>query len=167
MASIATESAAFITLCTLQEYCQADSQYQKLLQKVKNRSFAENATIEEPLVKEFYNVRDRLSIINDFVMYSFEGNTPRLVIPKKLRHQIVLNLRAANQVSISMIARARQVVYSPGMDRDINNHIELCPDCREIAPSKPNEPLIPVPVPDYPFQNVAADLFEINTTWYM
>ena len=43
VASIATESALFITLSTLQEYCQADSQYQKLLQKVKSRSFAENA----------------------------------------------------------------------------------------------------------------------------
>ena len=53
------------------------------------------------------------------------------------------------------------------MDRDINNHVELCPDCREIAPSKLNEPLIPAPVPDYPFQNVAADLFEINGEHYL
>ena len=68
VASIATESPAFITLITLQEYCQADSQYQKLFQKVKSMSFAENAAIEEPLDKEFYNIRDRLSIVNDFVM---------------------------------------------------------------------------------------------------
>ena len=65
-----------------------------------------------------------------------------------------------------MIARARQVVYWPRMDRDINNHVESCPDCQEIAPSKPNEPLIPTPVPDYPFQNVASDLFEINGEHY-
>ena len=60
---------------------------------------------------------------------------------KKLRHQIVLNLHTANQGYTSIIARARQVVYWPGMDRDINNHVELCPHCREIAPSKPNDPL--------------------------
>ena len=38
VAPIATESAAFITLSKLQEYCQANSQYHKLLQKVKSMS---------------------------------------------------------------------------------------------------------------------------------
>ena len=83
--------------------------------------------------------------ISDLCIVRSEGNTPWLVIPKEFHHQIISNLHTANQDSISMIAHAWQVLYWPGMDRDINNHVEFCPDYQEIAPSKPNEPLIPAP----------------------
>ena len=37
---------------------------------MKSSSFAEKATTEGPLVKEFYNLTDQLSIVNDFVIYT-------------------------------------------------------------------------------------------------
>ena len=100
-------------------------------------------------------------------MYSFEGNCQRIVIPKELRHQIVTNLHAANQGTTSMLARARQTVYWPGMDRDINNHVSSCHQCRTHAPSLPQEPLISTEIPDYPFQRVATDLFDIDSYTYL
>ena len=36
-----------------------------------------------------------------------------------------------------------------------------------MAPSKTSEPLTPAPVPDYPFQKVVADLFEIDGYHYL
>ena len=80
-------------------------------------------------------------------MYSFEGN-----------------LHTANQGAISMLARARQTMYWPGMDQPIRNHTDTCIRCREIAPS---DPLIPALIPEYPFQNVVTDLFEINKHHYI
>ena len=66
-----------------------------------------------------------------------------------------------------MIARARQSIYWPGIERDINNHIKACQQCREVVPSYLKEPLIPSPISEYPFQQVAADLFEINGNKYL
>ena len=100
-------------------------------------------------------------------MYAYEGNDLRIVIPKNLRRQMIRNLHAANQGATSTLRRARQVMYWPGMDRDVNIHSETCSDCREYAPSNTKEPLIPSIVPEYPFQHVAADLFEINGHNYL
>ena len=100
-------------------------------------------------------------------MYSFEGKRMRLVIPKELCHQILINFHSANQGSTSMIACARQTVYWPGMDRDINNHVQSCLRCRENAPSYPKESMIVIDPPEYPFQKVVADLFEIEGRIYL
>ena len=49
-----------------------------------------------------------------------------------------------------MLARARQDVYWPGLDRDLNVHVSACKLCQEISPSQQKEPLISSPLPHYP-----------------
>ena len=130
LAVVTAESALSITFESLRQNWISDNQYQQLLKKIKHGTFAETFTLEDAPIKEFYNVRHSLSIIDGIIMYSHEGSNLRIVIPKQIRHQIILNLHAANQGSTSMLARARQVLYWPGMDRDINNHMESCLGCR-------------------------------------
>ena len=103
--------------------------------------------------------KDRLNVVNGFMMYTFEDRAPRLDIPKSLRRQIIMNFHAANQGSTSMLARARDDVYWPNMDNDINNHVSSCSQCRESAPSQQKEPLLMTEAPEYPFQHTVADLF--------
>ena len=149
-----------ITDTDLRDAAECDTQYQKVLSKVRTGGFADTSPLEEPDVREFFNVRDRLSVIDGQLMYNFEGKHPRVVIPKLLRSQVVLNLHAANQGATSILARARHDVYWPGLDRDINAQVSSCKACREIAPTQQKEPLITSPVPQYPFQHTVADLFE-------
>ena len=132
-----------------------------------NASFAEDKSTELPQLKEFHSPKDRLCMVKGLIMYGFEGNIPRVLIPKSLRGQVTKNLHAANQGSTSMLARARQTVYWPGLDHDINQHCETCLQCRENAPSKPKEPLISSDIPEYPFQHVASDMFEIDGHSYL
>ena len=66
-----------------------------------------------------------------------------------------------------MLARARKSWYWPGMYRDINNHIDSCGTCQEMAPSHTKEPITLTEPPDYPFQKVVADLFEIHGYDYL
>ena len=100
-------------------------------------------------------------------MYGFEGNPLRILVPKTLKKKIIENLHSANQGSTSMLSRARQWVYWPGMDQDIQEHCENCMDCRSRAPSLPKEPLQPSDIPLYPFQRVASDMFEIDGFFYL
>ena len=161
------ESALLVSWDSLKDHCKADSDYQFLVSKIKNKTFAETFTLEDPRVKEFFNVRERLSIVDDVVMYAYEGNDLRAVIPKKLRHQMVTNIHAAHQGTTSILSRARQTMYWPGMDRDINRHSERCKDCQGAAPSNTKEPMIPTEIPEYPFQHATSDLFEINGHHYL
>ena len=161
------ETTLSITLDKLKKCANSDPQLQSLTSKVKTQSFAESMSLEDPSLKEFYNVRDRLSITNGILMYSFEDGQKRIVIPKTLRKQMILNLHSANQGSTSMLARARKSWYWPGMDRDILVHSETCDTCCEMAPSKTKEPLNMTPPPEYPFQQAVADLFEIHGIDYL
>ena len=146
---------------------QSDEQYQLLSQKVSSDSFAATRAQEDPLVRDFFNVRDRLCIVDDLLMYSVDEKDLRLVIPRKLRRQIISNLHAAHQGSSSMLARARQVVYWPGLEHDVQDHARHCEQCRRHAPSQQREPLLLSPAPDYPFQQVVADMFELNGNMYL
>ena len=100
--TIAT-SMLSITIDALKQHAESDNQYQKLLVKIRQRTFAETYILEEPLVKEFYKIRDRLRITDDLITYSFDDNNERIVIPKQLRPQMITNLHAANQGSTSML----------------------------------------------------------------
>ena len=66
-----------------------------------------------------------------------------------------------------MINRARQSVYWPGMESDIRKKRYNCHRCNEIAPSQPKEPIELSPSPDYPFQRICADYFEIGRHAYL
>ena len=80
---------------------------------------------------------------------------------------MIHNIHAAHQGTTSLLSRACQLMYWPGMDRDIQTHSDSCEDCRKAAPSKVREPLEPTEAPDYPFQHVASDLFEIDGHHYL
>ena len=118
-------------------------------------------------MKTFHKVRDRLSIADGLICYSFEDGLLRLVIPVTLRKQVARNWHAAHQDADSMLRRARASAYWPGFEADIYRSIAHCTECDRHAPSQPREPLIMTPPPDYPFQRVVADLFEIRGNHYL
>ncbi|KAG0711519.1 hypothetical protein GWK47_020455 [Chionoecetes opilio] len=66
-----------------------------------------------------------------------------------------------------MLRRARQSVYWPGMEGDLQHHRNLCQDCEKHTPSLPPEPLVITPPPDYPFQQVVADMFQLEGNSYI
>ena len=167
VAAVTAEKTLSVTLESLLEASKEDEQYQELFEKVKKNTFAECMSAERPSIREFYNVKDRLSIVDNLIMCGFESGNLRLVIPKRRRRQIIVNLHSANQGSTSMLSRARQAIYWPGMDRDINNHVQSCLSCRESAPSHVREPILLADIPEFPFQNVVADLFEIESYKYL
>ena len=144
-----------------------DEQYVLLQKTLKNSTFAANKCDEMPLLKEFHSVRDRLSITDNMITYSFENKPTRILIPRSLRKKAIDNLHSANQGSTSMLSRVRESIYWPGIDNDVDMHCQTCMQCRANAPSKQKEPMIPSDIPDYPFQKVATDMFELNDYWYL
>ena len=77
------------------------------------------------------------------------------------------SLHAGHQGLDSMLRRARQTVYWPGIEGDLQFHRTSCEACNTHAPSQPSEALVLTPAPDYPFQMTVADLFQENGHTYM
>ena len=99
--------------------------------------------------------------------YTFDQNHPRLVIPETLRQQVAAHLHAGHQGVDSMLRRARQAVYWPGIEGDLHHHRSGCDTCNTHAPSQPPEPLLLTPPPDYPFQQTVVDLFQLEGHDYL
>ena len=53
------------------------------------------------------------------------------------------------------------------MAAELKSFIEQCEYCQIHMPSQQKEPLIPTKAPEYPFQMVAADYFEVEGHHYL
>ena len=144
-----------------------DPTYQLLHSRVTNNDWPPQKAQEMACLRPFYNVRDRLSLSDDLVVYSFEDGCLRLVIPEPLRPKVATNLHAAHQGLDSMLRRARQTVYWPGMEGDLQHHRSRCTTCELNAPSQLDESLSMAPTPEYPFQHTVVDMFQIDGRNYM
>ncbi|MEL6804940.1 MAG: integrase, partial [Bacteroidota bacterium] len=60
-----------------------------------------------------------------------------------------------------MKARAAAAVYWPGINAAIQGVRDRCRVCNKIQPSQPREPLQLLPAPEYPFQQICMDAFEM------
>ena len=66
-----------------------------------------------------------------------------------------------------MSARAKLSMYWPGIMNDICNMRYTCKTCNELAPSQPKEPIQLSPSPDWPFQQICADYFQLECHSYL
>ena len=81
-----------ITTDITKDVSKSDIQYQKLIEKIQKGSFKEIQSLEDPDVRSYFNVRDRLSIIDNIIIYGFQEKSLRIVIPKTLQCKIIENL---------------------------------------------------------------------------
>ena len=62
---------------------------------------------------------------------------------------------------------AKNTIYWPGIDADIEDFVNRCPTCLVTKPNNKWEPLLPHTVPDGPWQKVGADYFDFDGTKYL
>ena len=58
-------------------------------------------------------------------------------------------------------SRARQSIFWPGMNSEIDNFVSRCPQCLTHRNQLQNETLIQHNVPEVPWTKVASDLFTL------
>ena len=123
-----------------------DPQHQLLIQKVTQGSFAKSQAEEEPAIREYFNMRNRLTIIDDLLVYNFHG---------------------AHQGTDSILSRVRRSDYWPAIDKAVEESCKRCDTCLTMMPSQHKKQLICTPPPDYPFQRVVMDLFSKDSVLYL
>ena len=111
--------------------------------------------------KRYYPVASELSVCNNLLLRS-----DRIVIPQSLQQQMLAKLHCGHQGITKCRQRARQSIWWPGINKDIDDMIAKCLIC--CKHKKQNvEPLKPTPFPEYPWQRVATDLFVWKQTSYL
>ncbi|KAF0308894.1 uncharacterized protein FJT64_019937 [Amphibalanus amphitrite] len=112
-----------------------DPEYESLRETILH-GFPEHRHEVPPSVRPYWGVRGMLALDGGLIVYG-----PRLVIPARLRRDILDRLHQSHQGIERTKRRARLCVYWPGIDRDVTNVVSSCPRCRQLVPSHANEPL--------------------------
>ena len=114
-----------------------------------------------PVLIPYYQARESLTVCNDLLLFN-----ERIVVPKALRKETLQRVHSGHQGVEKCRARVAVSVWWPGVYRDVQTMVQSCQECAKLSLTK-KEPLIPTPLPDYPWQLVGTDLFELNQKHYL
>lgn len=146
----------------LQVYCKAqqdDPICAKVMQHVQH-GWPDKHKIE-PALKQYWNVQGDLVVHKKLLLYG-----KRIVVPKALQRETLKKLHQGHQGIVRCQERARISVWWPGIGQQIKDLVQGCSTCaREFVPHP--EPLIPTPLPEFPWQQVASDLFSFKGESYI
>jgi hypothetical protein len=113
-------------------------------------------------IRHYHKFKHDLHVAEDVVCYK-----DRIIIPAKLRPQVLETIHAAHQVVSGMISRVEDTVFWPGICTDIIKTRGGCLTCIQDAPSQPAGLPIAPPSPSFPFQYVVGDYFSIAGVNYL
>ena len=90
----------------------------------------------------------------------------RIVVPEALRKQTLQKIHTGHQGIQRCKFRAKASVWWPGILHDIENMVQQCSICARVA-SPHMEPMIASELPDYPWQKIGTDLFQLKGATYL
>ena len=89
------------------------------------------------------------------------------MIPLEQREAILQQLHIGHFGIEKNKQRARDAVYWPRLNTDIESLIARCSICQEHQWAPHKEPMVNIPIPTRPFQMVAVDMFECDGKHYL
>lgn len=114
-----------------------------------------------PVLGPYWRARSSLSLQNGLLLYN-----QRIVIPRSLQKETLESIHQGHQGITRCRLRAKISVWWPGISSHISEMVEKCHICARDAERR-KEPLIPTPLPDYPWQMIGTDLFQLGKDHYV
>lgn len=115
------------------------------------------------LVRPYWKVRNELSVVDDFIL-----KDNQFVIPKSVRGEVTNRLHYNHLGIQKTLARAKELVYWPGMNNGIQQKIKNCSSCLLYSNNNSKEPIILNKQDNLrPWQEIAADIFQYKDKNYL
>lgn len=110
----------------------------------------------------YFPYRDELTACGGVI---YRGD--RIVVPTSLRSDMKNRVHMGHLGLNACLRRARDLIFWPQMSKEITQMIESCGICNAYPRKQSNEPILPHPVPDRPWQKVGSDVFVIKEKNYL
>ena len=150
------------TVDILKQGASSDPDYMELSTVIKSGWPDEKKNLSET-VMNYFNFREELSIQDRLI---FKGD--RLLVPECVRQKIIAKVHNCSHQGIqSCIRRAREAVFWPKMNSDIEDYISKCETCSKYQAAQQREPMISHEIPELPWQQVGCDLFQMKDKHYL
>ena len=133
-----------------------DPELQALSHQIMKGWPAHKSQVTEKL-RPFWDSRDLLVSHEDLI---YRGN--QLVVPRSQRRKM---LEIAHQGHVGMEAslrRMREVLYWPGMSKDIRTLVSTCDACLTHSDSPPRQELVQHEVTARPWSKIGVDICQLN-----
>ena len=101
----------------------------------------------------YWKVRGELSLYENLLLYG-----SRIFVPTNLQNETLHKIHQGHQGIQRCLLRIAS--------KAIESYVKNCPQCLKSY-TPPKEPLLRSPLPNRPWQKVAADLFELNKSHYL
>ena len=115
-----------------------------------------------PIARAYFNYREELTNEDGVVL---KGS--RLVIPQQLRKDTLQQLHRSHMGVEATLRRARDTVFWPGINAEIQQLIDNCEACQSFKPAQQRERFQAHERPSLPWAKVATDLFAFEGRNYM
>ncbi|XP_035225617.1 uncharacterized protein K02A2.6-like [Stegodyphus dumicola] len=112
--------------------------------------------------RSYLKFKNELSVEQDLVFFN-----SRIVVPVALRKCMLTLLHEAHCGVEKSKARARQVLFWPGINSDIENMISKCLICDRFWPQTVKEPLVCHEIPSLPYEIFGTDICENTGKSYL
>lgn len=108
-------------------------------------------------VKVYHKYKDELHESDGLVL-----KLGRIVVPMAMRKIMTQKLHLAHLGLEYTLNLARDVLFWPGMYKQVQDSVTACEACMKFSSSQQKQPMMSHQVPQYPFQFVSMDAFEVN-----
>ena len=132
------------------------------LQSVITSGWPENRSEIPQELRPYWNFRDELSTVRGIIL---KGE--KVVIPHSLRKEMLNKIHTAHLGVVKSKQRAKDVLFWPGMGKNIENLISNCETCLQYQASNSKETMMSDEPPARPWESVSTDLFSLNGEDYL
>ena len=109
------------------------------------------------IAQPYHHVRAELSVADGLLLRGC-----RIVIPPKMRDEVLSRIHDGHQGITKCRERAKQAVWWPNLNDEIKTLIANCEHCATFQSAQRHEPMMSTPLPEYPWQHVGADMLTFN-----
>jgi hypothetical protein len=142
------------TMTEIRNETKNDAGLQELITVIR-QGWPEHRAQVGHIVKPYFDYQEELAIIDDII---YKSN--RVVVPKSMRSKALQMLHSGHQGIVRSKQLARDLLYWPGINKQVEDMVSKCGTCQERRAAQAKEPLMPTEIPEGPWQHVAQDLFD-------
>ena len=113
-------------------------------------------------LRDFWSYIDELSVENGIIL---KGE--RVYIPREHRHRILQNLHTGHLGITKTQLRAKNDIFWPNINKDIEAMCKSCKTCQEYQPQQLHQPLQQTEMPSRPWSVLGSDLFQVEGDQYL
>ena len=113
-------------------------------------------------LRPYWSCRDEMAVEDGLIL---KGE--RVVIPQRMRADILGKIHEGHQGQVKCKLRAKECVYWPNINNDIEKETARCQTCQEHAKSQQKEPINPMELPTRPWEIIGTDLFHLHSKTYL